>query len=80
MAHAERLSAHSFQAGTVEQRFVRAVWKGMASVGWGGRWPDDAEADWPGVAKYDGVEVVFNGDDVNLSQPTDHQDRLRSRG
>ncbi|MEU0436242.1 hypothetical protein ABZ153_32380 [Streptomyces sp. NPDC006290] len=63
---------HYVQAGTVEERFVRAVGKGMASVGWGGRWPDDAEAERPGVAKYDGVEVVFNGDDVNLSQPADH--------
>lgn len=63
---------HYVQPGIVEERFVRAVGKGMASIGWGGRWPDDAEAERPGVANYDGVEVVFNGDDVSLSQPADH--------
>lgn len=59
---------------TAEEQFVRAVGKGkgMASIGRGGRWPDDAEAERPGAANYDGVEVVFNGDDVHLSQPADH--------
>ncbi|MEU5246040.1 hypothetical protein AB0G81_18305 [Streptomyces asoensis] len=63
---------HYVQPGTVEEQFVRAVGKGIASIGWGGRWPDDAEAERPGAANYDGVEVVFNGDDVHLSQPADH--------
>ncbi|MCX5131218.1 hypothetical protein OOK06_03765 [Streptomyces sp. NBC_00340] len=64
---------HYVQPGTVEEQFVRAVGKGkgMASIGRGGRWPDDAEAERPGAADYDGVEVVFNGDDVHLSQPAD---------
>ncbi|MFD9003303.1 hypothetical protein ACFV0T_20390 [Streptomyces sp. NPDC059582] len=56
----------------MEDRFVRAVGKGMASIGLHGRRPDDAETDSYGAAKYDGVEVVFHGDDVNGSQPTDH--------
>ncbi|MFJ8110671.1 hypothetical protein [Streptomyces sp. NPDC096132] len=63
---------HYVQRGTVEDQFVRAVGKGMASIGWHGRWPDDAETESYGAAKYDGVEVRFNGDDVNWSQPADH--------
>ncbi|MFD9317789.1 hypothetical protein ACFWDQ_08735 [Streptomyces sp. NPDC060053] len=50
---------------------MRAVGKGMASIGWGGRWPDGAETQSYGAAEYDGVEVVFNGDDVDWSQPAD---------
>ncbi|MEV5794570.1 hypothetical protein [Streptomyces sp. NPDC052192] len=43
---------HYVQPGTVEEQFVRAVGKGkgMASIGRGGRWPDDAEAERPGAA------------------------------
>ncbi|WP_406374286.1 hypothetical protein OG788_28370 [Streptomyces sp. NBC_00647] len=69
---------HYVQPGTVEDRFVRAVGKGMASIGRHGRWPDDTETDSYGVAKYDGVEVLFNCDDVSWSQRADHH-RLRSR-
>ncbi|MGW7606784.1 hypothetical protein ACWGKW_05765 [Streptomyces sp. NPDC054766] len=63
---------HYVQPGTVEDRFVRAVGKGTASIGWRGRWPDDTETDSYGVAKYDGVEVLFNCDDVSWLQPADH--------
>ncbi|MGW6924828.1 hypothetical protein ACWGA9_26715 [Streptomyces sp. NPDC054950] len=63
---------HYVRQGTVEDRFVRAVGKGTASIGWHGRWPDDAETDSYGIAKYDGVEIVFNCDDVNWLQPSDH--------
>lgn len=63
---------HYVRPGTVEDRFVRAVGKGTASIGLHGRWPDDAETDSYGVAKYDGVEILFNCDDVNWLQPADH--------
>ncbi|MET9062475.1 hypothetical protein ABZX99_32185 [Streptomyces antibioticus] len=60
------------RAGTVEERFVRAVGKGTASIGLHGTWPDDTETDSFGFAKYDGVEVLFNCDDVNWLHPADH--------
>ncbi|WRZ89643.1 hypothetical protein OHB54_11565 [Streptomyces sp. NBC_01007] len=63
---------HYVQPGTVEDRFVRAVGQGVASIGRHGRWPDDAETDSYGIAKYDGVEVLSNCDDVNWLQPADH--------
>ncbi|WRZ94458.1 hypothetical protein OHB54_38685 [Streptomyces sp. NBC_01007] len=63
---------HYVRPGTVEDRFVRAVGKRMASIGLHGRWPDDAETESYGAAKYDGVEVVFNCDDFNWLQPADH--------
>ncbi|MFE1461672.1 hypothetical protein ACFW6M_11355 [Streptomyces nigra] len=62
---------HYVTPGTVEDRFVRAVGQGTASIGLSGRWPDDAETDSYGHAKYDGVEVLFNCDDVNWLQPAD---------
>ncbi|MFB7334281.1 hypothetical protein ACFC00_21940 [Streptomyces adustus] len=73
---------HYVPAGTVEDRFVRAVGRGMASIGLQGRWPDDAETESYGSATYDGVEVVFNGDDVDWSHPAErhtvfvHVDKL----
>ncbi|MFH8804316.1 hypothetical protein ACH4F6_32885 [Streptomyces sp. NPDC017936] len=63
---------HYVPPGTVENRFVRAVGQGIASMGLHGRWPDDAETDSYGFAKYDGVEILFNCDDVNWSKPTNH--------
>ncbi|WP_392749341.1 nuclear transport factor 2 family protein [Streptomyces sp. LN590] len=51
---------------------MEAVGREIASIGRHGRWPDDAETDSYGVAKYDGVEVLFNCDDVNWLQPADH--------
>ncbi|MER7700430.1 MULTISPECIES: hypothetical protein [unclassified Streptomyces] len=62
---------HYISPGTVEDRFVRAVGQGTASIGLHGRWPDDDETDSYGIAKYDGVEVLFNCDDVNWLQPSD---------
>ncbi|MEW2423305.1 hypothetical protein AB0911_22440 [Streptomyces nigra] len=62
---------HYVSPGTVEDRFVRAVGQGTASIGLSGRWPDDADTDSYGHAKYDGVEVLFNCDDVNWLQPAD---------
>ncbi|MFI0963290.1 hypothetical protein ACH4S8_18070 [Streptomyces sp. NPDC021080] len=58
---------------------MRAVGKGTASIGWGGGRPDDAEAERPGVATYDGVEVVFNGDGVTLSQSAERTRPAASR-
>ncbi|SCF64878.1 hypothetical protein [Streptomyces sp. Ncost-T10-10d] len=63
---------HYVAPGTVERAFVEAVGRGIASVGLRGRWPDDPETDSYGVSKYDGVEVLFNCDDVNWLQRTDH--------
>ncbi|WP_328435856.1 hypothetical protein [Streptomyces sp. NBC_00425] len=63
---------HYVPPDTVEDEFVRALGRGIASIGLSGRWPDDAETDSVGVAAYDGVEVVFNGDDVNWSEPAGH--------
>ncbi|MFF3786935.1 hypothetical protein [Streptomyces sp. NPDC001933] len=63
---------HYVAPGTVERRFVEAVGRGIASIGLPGRWPDDPETDSYGVSKYDGVEVLFNCDDLNWSQRTDH--------
>lgn len=63
---------HYVPPGTVEDEFVGALGRGIASIGLSGRWPDDAETDSGGVAAYDGVEVVFNGDNVNWSRPADH--------
>ncbi|WP_320778785.1 hypothetical protein [Streptomyces sp. CRN 30] len=61
---------HHVSPGTVEDRFVRAVGQGFASIGLPGRWPEDDEADAHGHYKYDGVEVVFNCDDVNWLEPS----------
>lgn len=63
---------HYVPPGTVEDRFVAAVGRGIAPIGLRGRWPDDAETDAYGIAKYDGVETVFNCDDVNWLRPADH--------
>ncbi|MEV4231110.1 hypothetical protein AB0J81_29285 [Streptomyces bobili] len=63
---------HYVPQGTVEERFTRAVGRDMASIGLGGRWPDDPETDSHGSATYDGVEVMFNYADMNWSQPADH--------
>ncbi|MGF0175900.1 hypothetical protein ACQF36_37140 [Streptomyces sp. Marseille-Q5077] len=54
-------------ARNVEERFVAAVRQGMAAIEWHGLWPDDAEADQYGAAKYDGVQLVFHGDRAQLA-------------
>lgn len=41
--------------------FLRAVGDAQALLGWRGRWPGPA-----GAVQYDGVRVVFHGDDVEL--------------
>ncbi|MFB7246835.1 hypothetical protein CW362_26370 [Streptomyces populi] len=41
-------------------------------IGLHGRWPDDAKTEAYGVAKYDGVEIFFNGDEIDWSRPADH--------
>ncbi len=63
---------HYVPAGTAEERFVHAVGTGTAAIGRPGSWPADAETDSFGFAKYDGVEVLFNCDDVNWLNPADH--------
>jgi hypothetical protein len=62
---------HYVPPGTVEDEMVRALGRGFASIGFGGRWPDDAETDSTGAAAYDGVEVVFNCDDRLGAKGTD---------
>ncbi|MFD9359781.1 hypothetical protein [Streptomyces sp. NPDC060031] len=47
----------------VEDRFVAALGRGMAAIDWHGSWPDDPEAGQYASPKYDGVQVVFHGDD-----------------
>ncbi|MEU7019832.1 hypothetical protein ABZ990_04135 [Streptomyces sp. NPDC046203] len=62
---------HCVAPGTVERRFVEAVGRGIASIGLRGRWPEDPETDAYGCSTYDGVEVLFNCDDVNWLRPSD---------
>ncbi|MEU8473101.1 hypothetical protein AB0F30_35380 [Streptomyces sp. NPDC029006] len=51
--------------GTVEDRFVAALGRGRAGIGWHGAWPDDPDADRPGLAGYDGVQILFHCDDAD---------------
>ncbi len=55
----------------VEARILTALGDGMASVEWHGRWPDDSDADvdWP--SKYDGVQVLFHGDEAQWGDWTE---------
>ncbi|MFJ7188761.1 hypothetical protein [Streptomyces bacillaris] len=57
--------------GSVEERFVAALGRGMASVDWHGLWPDDTAAELSGMAKYDGVQIVFHGDQAQWGQWTE---------
>ncbi|WP_435189000.1 hypothetical protein [Streptomyces sp. bgisy126] len=50
--------------GSVEDRFVRVLGRGTAAVDWCGLWPDDPESDRYPSAKYDGVQVVFHGEEA----------------
>jgi hypothetical protein len=52
------------ERGDVEERFLAALGEGMASVRWDGCWPDDPETDSYGHWAYDGVQVVFHGDEA----------------
>ncbi|GHB01234.1 hypothetical protein [Streptomyces chryseus] len=58
--------------GSVEDLFVPALGRGMAGIDWSGRWPDDPDAECHGVAKYDGVQVVFHGDQAQWGRWTEH--------
>ncbi|MCX4784377.1 hypothetical protein [Streptomyces sp. NBC_01264] len=58
-------------AGSVEERFVAALGQGMASIDWPGLWPDEPEAGHYGSAKYDGVQIVFHGDNAQLGHWTE---------
>ncbi|MFZ3494719.1 hypothetical protein ACODT5_16110 [Streptomyces sp. 5.8] len=58
-------------AGSVEERFVAALGQGMASIDWPGLWPDEPEAGHYGNAKYDGVQIVFHGDNAQLGHWND---------
>ncbi|MEV5336504.1 hypothetical protein [Streptomyces werraensis] len=46
----------------VEAGILAALGDGMASLEWHGRRPDDSDADRP--SKYDGIQVVFHGDEA----------------
>ncbi|WP_043468683.1 hypothetical protein [Kitasatospora sp. MBT66] len=61
-------------AGSVEERFAAAVGRGrgMAAVDWHGRWPDDPETGSVGSPKYDGVQIVFHGDQAQWGGRTEH--------
>ncbi|MFC5674389.1 hypothetical protein [Streptomyces incanus] len=52
------------ERGDAEERFLDALGEGTAVIEWNGRWPDDPEADSYGHWNYDGVQVVFHGDDA----------------
>uniref|UniRef100_A0AAU2JSC6 Uncharacterized protein n=1 Tax=Streptomyces sp. NBC_00049 TaxID=2903617 RepID=A0AAU2JSC6_9ACTN len=58
--------------GPVEERFVAALGEGMAAMAWQGTWPDDPDADQWGIAKYDGVQIVFHGDCAQWGGSTGH--------
>ncbi|MFE7460486.1 hypothetical protein [Streptomyces sp. NPDC057554] len=58
--------------GTVEERFVRALGRGVAGIDWEGRWPDEPEFDSYGHATYDGVSIAFNGDTAAWGERADH--------
>ncbi|MGW6565633.1 hypothetical protein [Streptomyces sp. NPDC054975] len=58
--------------GSVEDRFVRALGQGMAAIAWHGMWPNEPESDLHGSAKYDGVQVVFHGEDAQWGDWTEH--------
>lgn len=55
----------------VEAGILAALGDGMASVEWHGRWPDDSDADvdWP--SKYDGIQVLFHGDEAQWGEWTE---------
>jgi len=59
--------------GTVVETFVAALGAGQqAWVEWHGRWPDEPEHGSSGFAQYDGVQVVFHGDEARPGDRTAH--------
>ncbi|CAL9630950.1 hypothetical protein SUDANB120_06097 [Streptomyces sp. enrichment culture] len=57
---------------SVEERFVAALGRGMAAIDWHGSWPDEPQAGHHGSPKYDGVQVVFHGDDAQWGRWAEH--------
>ncbi|MEU9704254.1 hypothetical protein [Streptomyces sp. NPDC047981] len=57
--------------GSVEDRFVAALGEGMGAIAWHGLWPDEPESEQYPSAKYDGVQVVFHGDDAQWDDWTE---------
>ncbi|MFD4907871.1 hypothetical protein [Kitasatospora purpeofusca] len=58
--------------GSAEERFAAAVGRGTAAVHWRGRWPADPETGSVGSPKYDGVQIVFHGDQAQWGGRTEH--------
>src|SRR5688500_9949370 len=59
------------ERGDVEERFLAALGEGMAAIEWRGCWPDDPDADSDGYPKYDGVQVMFHGDEAQYGDWTE---------
>ncbi|WP_217576193.1 hypothetical protein [Streptomyces sp. GbtcB7] len=60
-------------ADGVEQSLVRALGTGPATIDWHGVWPDAPELGHLANSKYEGVQAVFNTDDVDWERPAgDH--------
>ncbi|MFJ4844924.1 MULTISPECIES: hypothetical protein [unclassified Streptomyces] len=55
--------------GGVEERFAAVLGRGTAAISWRGMWPDDPETGRHGSLKYDGVQVVFHGNNPQLGPP-----------
>ncbi|MFD6877569.1 MULTISPECIES: hypothetical protein [unclassified Streptomyces] len=58
--------------GTVEERFVAALGRGIADICWHGLWPEHPEADQYASANHDGVQIVFHGEKAQLNRWTEH--------
>lgn len=58
--------------GSVERDFVAALGSGQAAVNWSGQWPEDPETDCCGSWGYDGVQVVFHGEEAQWGEWTGH--------
>ncbi|MFF4733857.1 hypothetical protein ACFY3M_53620 [Streptomyces mirabilis] len=60
-------------ADGVEQSFVRALGTGPATIDWHGVWQDAPELGLLANSTYEGVQAVFNTDDVDWERPAgDH--------
>lgn len=58
--------------GAEEERFVRALGRGVAGIDWEGRCPDEPEFESYGHSGYDGVGIAFNGDTAVWGERADH--------
>lgn len=70
-AHLPLSFVEDVERGDVEERFLAALGQGMASIEWHGCWPDDPDADSDGYPKYDGVQVMFHGDEAQYGDWTE---------